>query len=1063
MSVLKSQQSGEVTLLNESVAVTVASYVPANSILLFSFKGGNSDARRSFVRAVKTNSTTITFYKGNSGETYGEIAWGLFEFDGNTDVQDIVESGTGTQNTTITSVDTDKAYVIPLGVSNASDTSISDTYTAALEVTSATNVQRRTGTNGSSATFSYQVVEQDGPHGTNSVQFFNRSAETGTSFNQTISSITTTRTALFGSGKCNASSWGYGQPFRLKLTSSTNVQGNRAGTTSWDAAFYVVEYKLNVKVQAGTFSFSGSGTDQNTTVTSVVQNNAGALCAAAACMGFSMGTHSYTAEANGVNVNTRLALTSATNLNFQRSGGYDTLSLDWQILEADPNATSIIQVNDTPTEADGGDGVTFSHTIGGNSNRVLIVCVTTRGNTEADTAVSCTYNAVSMTQGVTRVSSTGGFNVRTTIFYMLEASLPSAGSYSVVVSTPTGTSQETQACAYSLREVKQQAPEATATAGADASASSVDTDITTVSPNAFIVDCFAGDGSISDTTARTGQTERGEIPDTQTTLLTSTRPAGLAETWPMAWDFGSSFNRWAHSLLAFASTGITQSLSGDSDGSSAVSGSLGVDTALDGDSDGVASVSGTVGVTRGLEGASDGEATVTGTLLTALEGESDGVATVTGTLGVLISLVGESDGVADVSGSLEHTTGVAGQSDGVSSIVAWLNILEEIIQLEGQADGSSSVECPGSEFKVRTRLLVGVPGQATVTGTLAPDRVLQGASDGVATVAGTLDVQTDVAGQADGVADVSGALGVLTLLAGQSDGAADVSGSLYGAIRLIQAAVAGQASVSGSLEVATSLASLVSGAAAVEGSLAVQTALAALADGVADVTATLQKIRPVAGQADGVATAAGTLAVLTALEGQADGVADVAGVVDVRTALRAVVAGVATVAASLEQDVPIVGQTDGVATVAGVLNVLRALEAAADGVGTVEATLGKRIPIEGQADGVATVSADMLNFVWQNGQADGEATVVSALEVLTALEAAVAGESVPTGALEVAVALIGESLGLSTPVGTLSIDGLGLGPASARGRARVSGELSVVRFISSHSGQEDPRIITRTI
>jgi hypothetical protein len=1059
VSVLKSQQSGQVTLLNESVSVTVASYVAANSILFFSFKGGNSDARRSFVRGEKTDSTTITFYKGNSGETYAEIAWGLYEFDGNTDVQDITESGTGTQNTTITSVDMDLAHVMPLGVSNATDTSKTDTYTAALEVTSATNVQRRAGSSGSSATFAYQVVQQEGDHGTNSVQFFSRSADTGTSFNQTISSVTTSRTAIFGSGKCNASSWGYGDQFRIKLTSGTNVQGNRAGSASWDSAFYVVEYKLNVKVQTGTFSFSGSGTDQSTTVTSVVTKNAGAQTTAATCMGFSMGTHSYAAEANGVNINTRVALTSATNLNFQRSGGYDTLSLDWQVLEADPNATSIVQVNDTPTEADGADGVSFSHTIGGNSDRILIVCVTTRGNSEADTAVLCTYNAVSMTQGVTKVSNTGGFNLRTTIFYMLEANLPSAGSYTVSVTTPTGTSQETQACAYSVRDAAQQAPDATATDGADASTNFVDTDITTTVPNTFIVDCFAGDGSISDTTARTGQTERGEIPDTQTTLLTSTRPAGLAEAWPMAWDFGSSFNRWAHAVLALAPVSQLIDLEGDSDGSSSVAGSLAVDTALEADSDGVATVAASLGVIREIEGESDGVASVVGTLLVDLVGHADGVSVVSGSLDVLTALEGESDGVADVAGSLDVPKGLAGQIDGSSVVSAYLNILEEILQLQGQADGSSSVECLGSEFKVRTRLLVGVPGQATVTGTLAPDRVLQGESDGVATVAGTLDV----AGQADGVADVSGSLGVLTLLAGQADGAASVAGSLYGAIRLIEAAVAGQASVSGSLEVATSLASLVSGEAAVEGSLAVQTALAALVDGVADVTATLQKTRPVEGQADGVATVAGTLAVLTALEGQADGVADVAGTVNVLTALRAAVAGVATVAASLEQDVPIEGQADGVATVLGALNVLRALEAAADGVSAVEATLGKRIPVEGQADGVATVSADMLNFVWQNGQADGEATVVSALEVLTALEAAVAGQSVPTGALEVAVALIGESLGLSTPVGTLSIDGLGLGPAIARGRARVSGELSVVRFISSHSGKEDPRIITRTI
>jgi hypothetical protein len=165
----------------------------------------------------------------------------------------------------------------------------------------------------------------------------------------------------------------------------------------------------------------------------------------------------------------------------------------------------------------------------------------------------------------------------------------------------------------------------------------------------------------------------------------------------------------------------------------------------------------------------------------------------------------------------------------------------------------------------------------------------------------------------------------------------------------------------------------------------------------------------------------------------------------------------------LLSDVPVVGQTNGASIVDAALSVLKALEATASGEATVESAIGRIRPLATKSDGESTVTADMLNFVYPNGTSNGMATVTVTIKVQKSLEAVIAGESVPAAALNVALALLVESSGLSHPYGTLNVEGLGLGPASSRGRARVRGDLTVIHFASSHSLKDDPRIIVRTI
>ena len=97
------------------------------------------------------------------------------------------------------------------------------------------------------------------------------------------------------------------------------------------------------------------------------------------------------------------------------------------------------------------DELTFSHTISGDSNRVLVVSVGAEGG---GIATGITYNGVAMT----KIGSIVDGSITSELWYMLEAELPSTGSYDVVA-TFTG-SGGLNGSAISLYNIAQQAPEA---------------------------------------------------------------------------------------------------------------------------------------------------------------------------------------------------------------------------------------------------------------------------------------------------------------------------------------------------------------------------------------------------------------------------------------------------------------------------------------------------------------------------------------------------------------------------------------------------------------------------
>jgi len=512
-----------------------------------------------------------------------------------------------------------------------------------------------------------------------------------------------------------------------------------------------------------------------------------------------------------------------------------------------------------------------------------------------------------------------------------------------------------------------------------------------------------------------------------------------------------------------SSSVVIVAVEGASNGTTAVSADLHMPVWLVGQSDGVSSIVADTNNFHRLSGAINGVSTVTGIISTFFVGRSDGVSSAQGTLGVLKAMQLHINSRATVIGTLRHQGLMNVACNGVATVLGAITVTRETVFLAGSSAGNSTVVGDGTLLRVLTRLLSGVPGQATVTGTLLCLSPVGGSSNGVASVIGALKVQTALVAASVGSSIVAGDFYVVIKLAGLANGWADVQGSLYGVIKLMTSTVNGQATVSGSLVVAAQLLIGASaGVSAAQGALLVQTSLAGLATGVAAADAELAVLRPVVGAANGVSTVVGTVSITRGVVATVSAAATVAGTTNVTKALRSAITGVATVAASLDGLVPVAGTSVGQAYVYGVLSELQAWSGVSAGVSTVTAGLPVLRPLAGQSTGLSTVDASMLNMVWHEGRADGVALVSALIQAQKVLEASSNGQSAPIGALWVVKKMMASSFGLSSPVGTLNVEGLGLGPTLSRGRARVRGALTVIRFSSRTSAKGEPRIIKRT-
>jgi hypothetical protein len=202
------------------------------------------------------------------------------------------------------------------------------------------------------------------------------------------------------------------------------------------------------------------------------------------------------------------------------------------------------------TTTTGRTSLSWSHALGGGTDRILIVGVAVEDASTADATVTgVTFNGVALaTVGGSKGSGGGTGIIQTQLFHLLGGSLPAAGTYTVVVSFQ-GPVDGISAGAVSLTGVSQTAPTGifkVDTSGADA----ISTSINVGTAGSWVVD-VVGSGNSGSFTAASGQTERWDIAASGMTGATSTKPVAAAGATTLGWTH-SGANRLSHSLAALA-------------------------------------------------------------------------------------------------------------------------------------------------------------------------------------------------------------------------------------------------------------------------------------------------------------------------------------------------------------------------------------------------------------------------------------------------------------------------------------------------------------------------------
>ncbi len=226
-------------------------------------------------------------------------------------------------------------------------------------------------------------------------------------------------------------------------------------------------------------------------------------------------------------------------------------------------APIIFDANSSASATTAGTTISWSHTVGTGSNRILLVAFSGRDGNPTDgdpvdlVVSSVTYGSanLSLVSGSEQGFAQNGIAVRTELWYLLN---PASGTDTITI-TCTGTNNFRVGGAVSLENVKQQAAEAVATNTKFQSSGenmSISTNITTQTDGAWVIDAVAlavGNGSWSTTTS--GMDDQWtRVPHNKYSGAGSTKSVALAGSTTMSWLFttpGTGSKRLTHSLAAF--------------------------------------------------------------------------------------------------------------------------------------------------------------------------------------------------------------------------------------------------------------------------------------------------------------------------------------------------------------------------------------------------------------------------------------------------------------------------------------------------------------------------------
>jgi hypothetical protein len=198
------------------------------------------------------------------------------------------------------------------------------------------------------------------------------------------------------------------------------------------------------------------------------------------------------------------------------------------------------------------NSLSFSHAIGSDSSRMLIVTVSIENSGSTPTVTGITYDGQALTHAAsTDITSANDVRGRSELWYLPEADLPSAGSYNVVV-TASASAEAIIAGAISLNDVAQQAPEAINT-NTNESIDAISVNITTLTDGSWLVDSVHC-GEPGSYTADAGQTERYDLQgaNVTSTHAASTKEVATAGATTVGETYATGANRQAYVAAAFA-------------------------------------------------------------------------------------------------------------------------------------------------------------------------------------------------------------------------------------------------------------------------------------------------------------------------------------------------------------------------------------------------------------------------------------------------------------------------------------------------------------------------------
>ncbi|MFA5052751.1 MAG: hypothetical protein WC565_01735 [Parcubacteria group bacterium] len=453
------------------------------------------------------------------------------------------------------------------------------------------------------------------------------------------------------------------------------------------------------------------------------------------------------------------------------------------------------------------------------------------------------------------------------------------------------------------------------------------------------------------------------------------------------------------------------------------------------------------------------------------------------------SLASQSVGITSISANISVTREVNSVSNGSSAVSSAINVSTAVTSVAGTSSGTSVVSGPG--LRIRTRLGSSVAGSSTVAGGVSRKRGVLGSSTGTSGVVsnvsrkrgvlgsstGTSSVGSSVSrkrgvlGNSDGVSSVGSSINVSTAstsVSGTSNGTSVVSGTGLGIRTRLGSSVTGTAGVGGNVSRRRGVVGTSNGSSIVQGSLMIRTSIASLISGSSLTDIDLNVLKAAIGSSSSSSLVNGETLITRGMIVEIEASSTINGSIGVFKRLQSTIAGVASVVASFDADVA--GTSNGVASVLGGLIVVRSVNAASSGKASVSGAAKVFCFLTGNSNGSSISDADLINFVRQSGQSNGLATISAALQVHEGRELLASesdGQSVIDGTLLVSKALNVSSAGLSNLVASLGVTGIGedidLGLNLSRGRARVRGSLTMMKFTSSQSKKTNPRIITRTV